>query len=98
MVKRIGGFRRRTRYKLQKPKNMKGKLSLRKYLAEYKLGEEVILDAEPMVQSGMFFPNYQGKRGVVSKKTGSCYEVLIKDGKKEKKLVVHPIHLKRCLQ
>ena len=28
-------------------------------------------------------------------KKGNCYEVLIKDGGKEKTLIVHPIHLKK---
>jgi ribosomal protein L21E len=48
------------------------------------------------MQSGMFHPRFKGKNGIVRKKTGSCYEVLIKDFKKEKIVVVHPAHLERC--
>ena len=96
MVQRIGGSRRKTRYELKKPKKLKGKLSLRRYLEEYKPGERVILKPDPFVQKGMFHPRFGGKTGVVSKKTGSCYEVVIKNFKKEKKLIVHPVHMKRC--
>ena len=35
------------------------------------------------------------KTGIVKGKKGSCYEINIKDGKKEKILIIHPVHLKR---
>lgn len=96
MVQRRGGARRKTRHKLKKKKKDKGKLSIKKYMAEYKPGEKVILKPDPFVQQGLFHPRFGGKIGVVNKKTGSCYEVIIKDFKKEKKLIVHPVHMKRC--
>lgn len=96
MVQRRGGSRRKTRHKLKKSKKLKGKLSLRRYLEEYKPGEKVVLKADPIVQKGLFHPRFMGKTAVVSSKIGSCYEVVIKDFKKEKKLIVHPIHMKRC--
>ena len=96
MVKRISTFRRKSRYKLKKPRSKRGKLSIRDYLAEYSIGERVLLQTEPSVQDGFFHPRYEGRVGFVSKKQGSCYEVKITDGKKEKKLIVHPVHLRRC--
>lgn len=96
MVQRIGGVRRKTRYKLKKSRKLKGKLSLGKYLEEYKPGDKVMLRADPIVQEGMFHPKFIGKTGTISKKTGSCYEIIIKDFRKEKKLIVHPVHMKRC--
>ncbi|MBN2459489.1 50S ribosomal protein L21e [Candidatus Woesearchaeota archaeon] len=96
MVKRMSTFRRKSRYKLKKPKALKGKVSLKNYLAEFKEGERVILRTEPAVQDGFFPPRFEGRVGFVTRKQGSCYEVRINDLGKEKKMIVHPVHLKRC--
>jgi large subunit ribosomal protein L21e len=98
MVTRIGGFRRKTRYKLQKKKTEKGKLSITRYLQSFKDGDTVSLKAEPSIHNGMYYPKFHGKTGVVVGKSGGCYEVLIKDGSVKKKLVVHPVHLKKLSQ
>ena len=94
-MKHHGGFRRKTRHKLSKNYKEKGKLSLRKFFQEFKQGDRVILKAEPSYHKGMYYPRYHGKSALVINKKGTCYEVLIKDGNKEKMLIVHPIHLKR---
>jgi len=95
MVKRIGGFRRKTRSKLKKPVRKKGKISIKNYFQNFKAGDKVLLKAEPAVQKGMYFPRFHSKVGVVRGKKGTCYEIEIKDGKKQKMLVIHPVHLKR---
>jgi len=95
MVQRVGGFRRKTRHKLQKPIRQKGKLSISKYMAVFKEGDKVALKAEPSVAKGMYFPRFHGKTGVVGSKKGGCYEVAIKDGKANKTVIVHPVHLKK---
>lgn len=96
MAQRIGGFRRKTRNKLKKSRGDKGKISIRKYFQQFKIGERVLLSAEPAVQQGMYFPRFHSKTGVIKDKKGSCYEVMIKDGGKEKTLIVHPVHLKKA--
>ncbi|MBS3128996.1 50S ribosomal protein L21e [Candidatus Woesearchaeota archaeon] len=96
MVKRIGSSRRKTRYLFTNPKRKKGKLSLTKYLLHYQEGDRVVLKGEPSrVHEGLYFPRFHGKMGVISTKKGSCYHVLIKDGKKEKTLIVHPVHMRK---
>ena len=95
MTRRIRGFRRKTRYKFKKSMREKGKLSITRYLQTLKPGEKVSLSLESSVQRGMYFPRFMGKTGIVKGKKGRCYEVLIKDGNKEKLLIIHPIHLKR---
>ncbi|MBU2633821.1 MAG: 50S ribosomal protein L21e [Nanoarchaeota archaeon] len=95
MVQRIGGFRRKTRYKLKKNIRNRGKLSLTNYLQKLKNNDKVLLKAEPAVQTGMYFPRFHGKTGTIKNKIGKCYEVEIKDGKKIKTLIVHPVHLKK---
>lgn len=95
MGKRIGGFRRKTRYKFRKEVRDRGKISLRTYLQNFKVGERVNLTVEPSVHKGMYYPKFIGKTGIVKGKRGRCYEILIKDINKEKTLIVHPIHLKK---
>jgi len=94
MVTRIGGQRRKTRNTMSKTRRARGKLSLRAYLQEFQPGQKVALKAEPSVQSGLYFRRFHGRIGQVSKRLGTCYEILLNDGGKEKKLIVHPVHLK----
>ena len=93
MVKRIGGIRRKTRYKLSKEKRRRGKISLSKYFQSFNAGDKVSLGAEPAVQKGFYHPRFMGKSGIIIGKRGNCYEVSIKDGGKEKMVIVHPVHL-----
>ncbi len=94
-MKRVGGFRRKTRYKLRQSISDKGKLPVTKFLQEFEMGEKVLLKAEPSYQGGMFFLRFHGKIGEVVGKQGECYLIQIKDGKKAKKCLVHPVHLRR---
>ena len=94
-MKRVGGFRRKTRYKLKQSVSNKGKLPVTKFLQEFNIGDRVVLKAEPSYQGGMFFLRFQGRVGEVVKKQGNCYLVAIKDGKKAKECLTHPVHLQR---
>jgi large subunit ribosomal protein L21e len=95
MVTRMGGFRRKTRNKLSKRPRERGKISIRRTLQEFKQGDRVALNAEPAQQSGMYHPRFHGKNGLVTERRGECYCVVIRDGGKEKTLIVHPVHLRR---
>lgn len=96
MVKRTGGYRRKTRYKLQRERRARGKLSHRKYLEEYKIGDKITVQPDSIVQKSLPDAKFVGRTGVVSRKTGSCYEVTVNDFGKIKKLIIHPIHMRRC--
>ncbi len=98
MVKRIGGFRRKTRSKLKKSITDKGKISITRFFQVFEQGQRVILKAEPDVQKGMYLPRFHGKSGIINGKAGNCYKVQIKDINKEKTIIVHPIHLKATAQ
>lgn len=96
MVKRIGGLRRKTRYKFRKEKRARGKISISKYLQSFSSGDRVFLGLESAVQKGMYHPRFMGKAGTIKGKRGKCYEVAINDMGKGKTLIVHPVHLKRA--
>ncbi|MBI4148084.1 50S ribosomal protein L21e [Candidatus Woesearchaeota archaeon] len=95
MGKRKGGYRRGSRQSLRKHHRTQGKISLTRFLAQYKTGDRVSLSAESAYQKGMHHIRHNGRMGHVVAQRGRCYEVTIMDGNKEKLLIVHPIHLKR---
>jgi ribosomal protein L21E len=96
MVTRLAGGRKRSRKKMKKSFRTRGKISLTRYFQEFKKGDSVSLKAEPAYQKGLYNLRFHNKVGVVSGKKGACYEVMIKDGGKPKKLIIHPVHLRRC--
>jgi large subunit ribosomal protein L21e len=95
MTQRTGGFRRKTRSKLRKNVRAKGKISIRRFLQQFEVNDQVNLVAEPAIQNGMHHPRFQGKSGIITGKKGEAYEVTIKDGGMKKKLYVYPIHLRK---
>jgi large subunit ribosomal protein L21e len=95
MGKRKGGYRRRTRNLMRKNARAKGKVRLSSYFASYKTGDKVALFAEPAVQDGIYNLRFHGKVGTVVGKQGECYNVEIRDGGKQKTVIVHPVHLKK---
>ena len=96
MTKRTGGSRRKTRSKFRKLESEKGKISIRKYMQSFQAGDKVRLQAEPAIQKGIYFRRFHSKTGEIMNQRGACYEVLIKEGNKQKTIIVHPIHLVKC--
>lgn len=96
MVKRIGGIRRKTRYKFRKQVRNRGKIGLTKYFQSFNAGDRVYLTVESAVQKGMYYPHFMGKSGTIKGKRGKCYEVSINDLGKEKTLIIHPVHMKKA--
>jgi len=96
MARNIGTFRTKTRFKMQKERREKGKISITRFFQKFTVGDRVHLIVEPAIQKGMYHPRFMGHTGIVVGKKRFCYEVEIKDGGKKKLLIVHPVHLKRA--
>ncbi|MDP6600175.1 MAG: 50S ribosomal protein L21e [Candidatus Woesearchaeota archaeon] len=94
MANKIGGLRRKSRYKLKKERRQKGKVSVSRFMQSFKAGQRVCLSIEPSLHKGNFHLRFIGRAGIVKGLRGKCYEVAINDKGKEKLLVVHPVHLK----
>jgi large subunit ribosomal protein L21e len=92
---RVGGLRRKKVSRFTKSTKEKGKVSLKRYLAEFKDGDRVSLTIEPAISEGMYCPRFIGKSGTIISKKGTCYEVKINDFTKEKILIVHPVHMRK---
>ena len=95
MSKRLGGARAGTRRLFCKSPRSQGKISLTNYFMPYKVGDRAVLSAEPAVQKNLYHQRFHGKSGVVVGKRGDCYELQIRDGGKQKLVIVHPVHLKK---
>ena len=95
MVKRMGGIRRKTRYKFRKQVRNRGKIGMTKYFQSFNVGDRVYLTVESAVQKGMYYPHFMGKAGIIKGRRGKCYEVAINDLGKNKTLIIHPVHMKR---
>jgi large subunit ribosomal protein L21e len=95
MVQRIGGMRRKSRSKFKKNSKDRGKISLSRYFQVFVKGDAVALKAEPAVQEGFYHSRFHGRIGTITGNQGRCYQVTLKDGQKDKKLLVHPVHLKK---
>ncbi len=95
MVKRHGGVRNKTRYKLSMKAGQHGRLRLTARFTQYAEGDRVALVIDASEQKGIFFPRHHGKTGTVVGKQGGAYLVAIHDKNKAKTIIATPIHLKR---
>ncbi|RLE45185.1 50S ribosomal protein L21e [Candidatus Woesearchaeota archaeon] len=95
MVKRKGGPRAGSRRVFKKHFRKKGKISLSRYFAQFKEGEKAVLNAEPAIQNGIYHAKFHGLIGTIIGQSGESYKIKIRDGRKEKTLYVHPVHLKK---
>ena len=75
----------------------RGKLKFSRYFQELNKGDFVIISQEQSVLSS-FPKRFQGRTGVVEEKRGQNYIIKIKDGNKNKKFLIKPIHLKKIKQ
>jgi len=81
----------------KKPVRTRGKLQLSRYFQNIKEGDFVSIVREKAVQSN-FPKRFQGSTGVVEGKRGKIYVIKVKDGRKEKRLLIEAIHLKKIKQ
>ncbi len=95
MVKRSKGIRSKSRHILRKKTRERGLSSITRSLREFKEGESVHIILDPSVQKGMPHIRFHGYTGKIKGKQGEAYLVGIRDGKKQKILIVRPEHLRR---
>ena len=95
MVERSKGSRQKTRKKLKRKRKEKGKIFIKKFIQEFKEGDKVVIKPDPSVQKGLVNRRFIGKSGEIIGKRGRGYEVLVKDGRKEKVVITYPVHLKK---
>ncbi|MEM4271465.1 MAG: 50S ribosomal protein L21e [Candidatus Pacearchaeota archaeon] len=80
----------------QKLVRTRGKLKFSEYFKKLKDGDKVSIVAD--LGERITFPlKLQGKTGKVVGKRGSSYIVKVKEFNREKKVIIHPVHLKKII-
>ncbi len=95
MVKRSKGLRSKSRHILRRKPRDRGFSPITRSLQQFDDGEKVNIVIDPSVHRGMPHVRFQGYTGTVLGRQGNSYRVQIRVGKKIKKLVVRPEHIRR---
>jgi len=75
----------------------RGKLQFSRYFQELSEGDFVAISREQSIPIN-FPKRFQGLTGVVEGKRGKAYIVKLKDGNKDKRILIEAIHLKKIKQ
>ena len=95
MVQRTGGMRFKTKHKLQKRARDRGKLPITKILTTFDIGEKVRIMQESGQHKGMPHPRFKNLVGIIKKKQGDAYMIVLKDINKTKKVLAKAVHLRK---
>ena len=94
-MKRSHGIRNKGRAVLRRKPRDRGKIPLGSLLANYSLGQRVLILINPAVQKGMPHRRYQGRIGVVAEKRGRSYVLTVASGGKYPRTIIsRPEHIK----
>lgn len=88
------GKRSKTRRKLRKKVRQRGHPNPNVYLKQFEVGQKVHIDIDPSVHDGMPHRRFDGRTGEIVGRRGECYLVLVPDMAAQKRIIVHPAHLK----
>ena len=99
MVKASQGPRHRTRKVLRKRIRERGSVPpLSLIMHKYDVGDKVYVKPNPAIHNTLPHRRYVGKVGAVIGMRGRAYIVRIRLGRKEKKLIIYPEHLRPAPQ
>lgn len=93
-MKRSSGYRSATRQLFRKKLRERGLRPLGRLLRKYDLGDKVVIHIEPSVAKGQPHRRHHGKLGNVIERRGRAYVVSIMDGRKLRKIIAFPDHLR----
>lgn len=89
MVKKTHGSRSGTRRKLRAKRTS----NISNILQKFEIGQKVHIIINPSFKS-FPYPRFHGMTGNIIEKRGNAYIVKIKHGKKDKKIIAKPEHLR----
>jgi large subunit ribosomal protein L21e len=95
MVKASKGYRRRTRYKMQKRARDRGLSPITHAFQKFEVGDRADVNIDPSLHKGQPHVRFQGQTGKVAGSQGNAYLIDVKDGGKKKQLIVRPEHLRK---
>lgn len=92
MVYGSHGFLRRSRRILEKKARDRGKISIRKYLQKFNIGDIARISIDSFYRN-ISYPKFQGKIGKIIGRQGRAYYIEINDNGRKKTVLVCPEHL-----
>ena len=91
-MKSSKGIKKGTRHKFSRGR--RESLTVDRLMKGFKPGQRVILTIAPSSHRGFPPQRYTGLSGEIEELRGSSCVVLVRTGRKEKRFIVHPEHLK----
>ena len=88
------GPRQGTRKKLANAPRDRGVSPPQRAIQSYEPGQKVHLKIDPSVPDGRYHPRFDGKTGEVLGTQGNAYKVAIRDGGKQKTVIVTAAHMR----
>lgn len=96
MVKASKGYRRRTRYMMQKRARDRGLSPITRAFQSFDVGEKANVNIDPSIHKGQPHVRFHGRTGTVVGMQGNAYLIDVMDGGKKKQIIVRPEHLKKA--
>jgi large subunit ribosomal protein L21e len=96
MVKASKGYRRRTRYVMQKRARDRGLSPITRAFQSFDVGEKANVNIDPSIHKGQPHVRFHGRTGTVVGMQGNAYLIDVMDGGKKKQIIVRPEHLKKA--
>jgi len=90
------GPRKRTKKKFSQKVGYRPTLT--KFLAEYIVGQQVVIMQEASSHRGVPFRRFRGTSGYIVGRRGNAYIIEIQDGNSVKKVISRPEHIKAITQ
>ncbi len=95
MVKASKGYRRRTRYVMQKRARDRGLSPITRQFQTFEIGEKANVNIDPSIHKGQPHVRFHGKTGTVVRMQGRSYLLDIRMGDMMKQIIVRPEHLRK---
>jgi large subunit ribosomal protein L21e len=96
MVKASKGYRRRTRYVMQKRARDRGLSPITRIFQTFEIGEKANINLDPSVHKGVPHVRFHGHTGTVVRMQGEAYLIDVRMGRKMKQVIVRPEHLRKA--
>lgn len=95
MVKASKGYRRRTRYVMQKRSRDRGLSPITRQFQSFEIGEKASVNIDPSIHKGQPHVRFHGRTGTVVRMQGRSYLLDVRMGGKLKQIIVRPEHLRK---
>jgi len=96
MVKASKGYRRRTRYVMQRRARDRGLSPITRQFQKFEIGDRAHVEIDPSIHKGQPHVRFHGLTGVVAATQGKAYVLDVMAGNKKKQIIIRPEHLRKA--